>query len=598
MKGRTTLILLACVVFLGLFIWGQEFYRVRVTREYIEEILFFNIDAEDLKALRFEYSNTVVQCRNENDEWTVVGETEGRADIGRVNWLVSSLNSIGKGTRITKDELAENGLDESEYGFDQPAARIIAVDNSGRREWVVGNKHPLADMAYAKRADEDDIYTIPSNLMDILPKDAATLRNRILFSGEISGVRRVELRGDGGLMQLSLDPDTGWRIQQPISAHADQVTMAALLDNLFQLRVEKFLADDVSDFSVYGLQSDARHVSLGMADGTARTIILGDEVAEDPGFIYARRADESSVYGLNKDVLDVLTFERDDFRDRRVVPMNMEDVSLVSIARGADTPLEMVRGEENEWQVSSPVRWKVCPVKIDRLLKSWNSAFIMDFEAQMSGDEEPATMPAPLWTLSFGDATQTNTIYVLPESDPGGALRIRRNQVADSYLINFRAIPPTLADPLHYKDPVVLDIDASAIQRISLDTEQGSELIERDSQGIFNAAATNVDVRVDRQHVERMTGLLGALTAEKYVTYNQGDLGEYGLDTPAAVLHVGLAGSDQIGYVLLFGREADEGGRYAMVKGRDVIFVLNAEDASLLTGALVAPVSGESEPGG
>ncbi|MCF7849203.1 MAG: DUF4340 domain-containing protein [Kiritimatiellales bacterium] len=593
MKGRTTLILFVCVVLAGLFIWAMEVYRKRATHQFVEQIQLFKIDPENLLALRFEYSNTVVECTNENGVWMTGGANAGRADVGLLNRGVAALNSLGKGTVITADELQARGVDPSEFGFDTPHVRITAIDTSGRRVWLVGRRAALGKMVYVKQGDADEIYTVTDRLLKMLPRDVSELRDRVLFAGEPASIRRVEIRGSGGFVEIVKDQKSGWRIQQPVSAHADQTKMATFLDSMYRFRVEKFIADNVSDFAVYGLQGETRQVSLGAADGTARTVVIGDGIPEDAGYVYARRTDEASVYGFNKDILDLLEFELDDFRDRRVLAVPVGDIASVTISHGTER-LEMVRGDGGDWQVTKPVRWIACKDEIDRLLKTWDDAYIVDFnDAAGELADEPAE---PVWTVSFGagDSGQTNVIYVMSGSGPGGELKIRRNDEQADHLINLREIPGELADPLHYKDPLVLQVSRNDIQKISLETDRGTEVVSQQPDGSFEAVATNADVQVSAPAVEALADALGHVMAKRYVAYNPGDLAFYGMVSPVATLHIGLAGNNQIGHVLVIGKETEQG-NYAMVQGRDVVFVLDRLDVRRLTGNMVVSSGGDAE---
>ena len=207
-KGRSTLILLAGILALGVFIWIQETWRANVPSKEYRQIQLFDLDADTLVSLQFQSSNLVVDCVKENGVWMTGGDGRGlgRADVARVRELVAGLNSIGKGTTITAKQLEMRGLDAAEYGFGHPALRITAVDNKGSHSWLIGRKAPLADMLYAKLGEGDDIYTIPSLLLEIAPVQPDQFRDRTLFSGELPGVRRLEIRGSGGFVQILKDP--------------------------------------------------------------------------------------------------------------------------------------------------------------------------------------------------------------------------------------------------------------------------------------------------------------------------------------------------------------------------------------------------------
>jgi len=585
-KSRTTLVLLSAILALGAFIWLQEAWRANVPSKEFRQIRLFNLDADTLVSLRFQSSNLVVTCAKENGVWMTGGDGQGLglADVARVRELVAKLNSVGKGTTITAKQLEVRGLDAAEYGFDQPALRIAAVDNKGLHDWLVGREAPLDDMLYVKLDGGGDIYTVQRRLLEIAPTQPDQFRDRTVFSGAVPAVRRLEIRGTGGFVQILKDPDLGWQIQQPVVAPADAKGVEDLLEKLHQLRIEDFVAEDVSDFAVYGLQGETLQVSLGGADGVSRMLELGDEIAEHPGRVYARRADDTSVFALGTNALELLDIRPNDLRDARVLPLPPKDVSFISIARKADQ-LELVLDETGQWRVATPVSWKADNPSVAKLLGLWDTAVITDFNATNA----PAV--AAEWTLLFGSAElgQTNRIDILPTLGKKDGLHVLRDGEPAVYQINLPLVPNTILDPLEYKERRLWKLRREEIQKISMEkTGQPRQVLERQEDGLFAPEADNGILQADARAVGNLLAGLSSLSTAGYVAYNPRDLSIYGLEEPQMALHIGLAGTNQLGRVLLVGRESEQG-FYAMVKGRDVVFLLDPPLVELLSADLLVP---------
>ena len=73
------------------------------------------------------------------------------------------------------------------------------------------------------------------------------------------------------------------------------------------------------------------------------------------------------------------------------------------------------------------------------------------------------------------------------------------------------------------------------------------------------------------------------------------DLAGYGLDKPSAELSIGLSGDEGIRKTVIFGFVAGANGVYAMVRGRDGIYVLEKSHVSNLTGDLVLAEDGDED---
>ena len=568
MKNRTTLVLLISILLVGGYIWMQEAWRSRMPSKEYRRLKLFELDADTLVSVQFQYTNAAVICVKENGTWMAGGSEQdlGRADIAMVQRMVAGLNSIVRGTAITARHLEMRGLKRSEYGFDQPSLVITAVDNKGRHEWVVGRKTPLGDMVYLREDDKEDIFTVSDNILFVSPVQADQLRDRTLFAGDSPGVRRVEVRGPTGFVQILKDLQTGWHIQQPLSAPADAAAVERYIDQLFGLRIEEFVEENVSDFSAYGLLGD-RQISIGGVEGTSRMLILGDAITDQPGVIYARSADDTSVFSLKSEVLDYLNVSADHFRNADVLSLAPEEISLVSMVHD-DSPLEMTRDDDGKWQITKPVMWPAETGAVVGLLKLWEAAVITTFDV-------PAPSTPIEWSMTFGsrELAQTNTVSIFSTAGKKDGLLIRRGADRAVYQINLPLIPDAMMDPLHYKDREIWRFERQDIQRVSLcKNGAAAQVIEQQEDGSF--ASAGLLGQPDPAAIEKMLNNITNLRATDYVSHNPRELGIYGLDAPALELQVSLNGADELGRVLLVGRETREG-FYSMVKGRDVVFYLS-----------------------
>jgi hypothetical protein len=118
-------------------------------------------------------------------------------------------------------------------------------------------------------------------------------------------------------------------------------------------------------------------------------------------------------------------------------------------------------------------------------------------------------------------------------------------------------------------------------------------VIVRGVDGVFSSAGTNSHLQVNAMAVDKTITQLVDMQTPSYIAYNPRNLDVYGLAQPSLELQVGLSDTNQLGRILLVGREAPEG-FYSMVKGRDVIFYLNKETVETLSADLVSlPIATE-----
>jgi hypothetical protein len=584
MKDRSIGVLLIGIVAVGLFIVAQEYWRAQKPKRDYQRIKVFDLQPQTLISVQFDTGESVIDCVKENGEWRVgeSGQGRGRADVARVFSLIAGLNALGKGTTITHEQLELRGLDVAEYGFDPPELTIAIVDNRGRRVWEIGRTTPADLEVYVREAGGNEIYTIPSQFWKLIPKDPDDLRNRVLFSGEVAGVKRLEIRGESGFVRVVKEASRGWRIQQPIEAAADPYEVSTYIKNLHTVRIEDFIEENVSDLSAYGLQGETRQLSLGYSDESSKTLLVGDPIPGRPGLLYARQADDTSVFALKEDVVMLLfSLPENPFRDARVLSLDLNKISTIRVQH-LDRKLRVSRNDSGTWELTTPVAWKADARAVSSLIDLWSKAVVTDY--QVAPQPEGAT-----WILDFvaDETAGTNRIAILPVGDNKDGLIVRLNDDPTFFRINLPVVPNSIINPLFYKNKLVWKLSPAEIKKLILQrTGAEKQIIERGDDGTFVAMEAHGNAQIDSAAVDRIINRLGNITTTEYIAHNPRDLDIYGLSTPSAELYVGLTDSNELGRVLLIGRESPDG-FFAMVKGSDVVFYLDKLTVEILTSDFV-----------
>ena len=87
---------------------------------------------------------------------------------------------------------------------------------------------------------------------------------------------------------------------------------------------------------------------------------------------------------------------------------------------------------------------------------------------------------------------------------------------------------------------------------------------------------------------------LNDLRVERYVAFNPASLRQYGLDLPQTSLTVSLSDTNVIGRMVLLGAKAEDG-RFAMIQGQNIVFVVSEKTAQTLTRELTVPIEKQAE---
>ena len=192
------------------------------------------------------------------------------------------------------------------------------------------------------------------------------------------------------------------------------------IQSLYELRIDDFVADNVSDLSVYGLQEETRQISLGSSDGSARTLLLGDDISDRVGYVYARMANDTSVFAMPSKVLQMSEIPVLRFRDVRVLSLAPENVAAITIERGGEK-LELEADAAGAWKIKSPVAWDADPEAVLNFISLWEHAVITEF----SVDAPPLAVE---WSITFASAGSgvTNHIEIMEGGDRRDGPHARR----------------------------------------------------------------------------------------------------------------------------------------------------------------------------
>jgi len=572
-KARSSFILFITSVILLGFIWIQQIWRINSARKQYFQAQLFDLNPDSLLSLEFIHSNVVIKCEKKDGVWLIGSKKkgEGRVDVALLHRVIAGLNAQQKVNTITEDQLKARGFNDAEYGFKKPLLKIKAVDNRGTHWWTVGRKSPLEHLYYIRQGNKKEIYTVSSQLFNFVPTKEDQLRDRIIFPNNMATIRQIEIRGEYGLIQIIKDSKGIWKIQQPIGANANRVVIDALLRDLQNLTIETgdFIADEVSDFSIYGLQDETKQISLGGGGKISNMLILGDIIPNRPDYVYARRANDKTVFALKKTILKIFSYKLDHFRDPRVLLLPPQAIDFISVSHGAKK-IDLVATSSREWAIVTPVTWAADVMSVVKLLKFWNNSVIIEYDLKNSSEKDD-------WTFTFGSKSlaQTNTIHVLPTYGKRDGIRIQRDNDPVIYRTNIQKIPDPIINPLEFKDKTVLQINLKQLKKLKVKQKTGKiYAIERQKDETFLPVDVEKPLQIDTRILNNILATLKNLKTIQYVAYDQQDLAKYGLDKPFLSIYIGLNTTNQLGRVLLIGNKTEKG-YFAMIKGRDVVFLIS-----------------------
>ena len=281
--------------------------------------------------------------------WRLTRPVALAADTETVTAFLDKLQS----TRI-KEFVAESPKSLVPYGLERPIRVSIHTGRDKDRvtaSLLIGTVDK-AKGVYAMRPGESAVLLLPAETWELVPKNVAVLRNKVVVEIDRDKVTRVDLESPKGKVGLTQEQNR-WRIVAPENLPADQVEAGALLFKLRDLKAQGFLTDDASGIARYLARPTVR-VTIGATGAAAPTTVLLAPAPDRRGgkaMAYAAVSGRGPVVLVGADALDGLTRSVTELRDRTVLPaLEPRDVRTVRVRAGGQT-LVVERSGEADWRI-------------------------------------------------------------------------------------------------------------------------------------------------------------------------------------------------------------------------------------------------------
>jgi len=587
-RKTTTWILLIGAILLGGFILIFERGSENSYQQTRRMRTVFAIYPESIDRILLERDGVQIECIKTAGIWRLTKPADAPVDSGLVEKMIASMAHVDRGELITAETLRERHLKPADYGFDKPRARITFKNNRGTFTWLIGRDAPVGKMLYVMPEGSGDIISASRTLLNLVPKDPSWIRDRTLFFGETAAVRGLDLRRASGFLQLRQPENNGWVMQQPHAGRADKQAVHALIEKIFSAGIATFVSDEKADLTAYGLEKPAYELTLFTRDERTQTLLIGKPLPENPAARYAKRVESDSVFTIPADWTKELEIDDDLLRSRQILDLQPERIAGVQITCG-ERQVELVR-TNSQWQVVRPVRWDADLKQIGELLKALAGANVEQFIDEPSAAQTVQMKAAP-WEAVLTADGKTNTLHIsMPGSD--GLRLVQYNNEPSFYATAEGIVRDTFADPLFYRSRTVLEVSPALIQKITVLSGGAEQYVQKTETGTF--AAGQPDRQISAKALTDLMWTLNELHAGRYVDFNPISLKPYGLDQPQTSLTVSLSDTNIVGRMVLLGSKTEDG-RFAMIQGQNIVFVVSEETAQTLTRELTVPIEKQAE---
>jgi hypothetical protein len=160
---------------------------------------------------------------------------------------------------------------------------------------------------------------VQNQLAEAMDKDLTEWREKRVMALLVPDVQELLLH-QGTLEVEVKKKDGNWSILKPVEAPADPTAVEGVLGEISGLKATRFVSDLGGDLALYGLNAPAQSFEVRL-NATNRILQIGLPDPKETNQVFAKVADQASVFLLPKPTIEGLGKMADRVRDRRLVTL-------------------------------------------------------------------------------------------------------------------------------------------------------------------------------------------------------------------------------------------------------------------------------------
>jgi hypothetical protein len=584
MKSKTTYVLLALAVLVGIFVWWDA--RKGTTTDELEakRKQLLDLKSADVTRVELVRSNQTVVLEKAGDLWEIKQPITVRASGSAVSSLLSDLEFAKRDRTLTGKEL--KGVNLAEFGLDAPRLRAKLQIRKGPVTLLVGRETPTKEAVYAQIEGQKSVAVTPISIVGRLEIKLDDLRDRAVMDFLVANATRLEIKGERSVELIkatTTSAEPRWAISRPVAARADQRKVADLLGELSFLRVADFASEDPKDVHTCQLDEPVREVTVWTGN-SSKALLIGKSLTNDATRVYAKLKDADSIFTIPADSAKKLAVQVNDLRDAHVLTFAGTDVHGLELLRGVDR-LQLARGTNNVWKLTAPVAIDADDGRVNALLSKLNNLTATQFVADVATDLDKFGLASPVAAVTLrGAGTNELAQLLIGSLDVTNAIRnVKRADEPFIYGVDTNIIDWLPVNALALRTRRVTELKSDQVtklvtEKISPDSNQVSRttVIERGADTNWKMVEP-AQGALDLDAVKDLLGNLSQLRAVEFIREGLDNLADYGLDKPELKI---TATADGKAYTLQLGKAHGSGDQYACWSDPALVFTVASDDLS------------------
>src|SRR6184192_4243084 len=343
MRFRTTLILLALALGIGLFIKFYESKRPNTAEAGRRAGNVINFERDKIYGVVIQNGEERIELKRVDKKWRLESPVKDLADGSTIDSLLFDLEDWKKDATISGKEIEADKSRMAEYGVAKAKLRLKLQGANAPPEILFGNNAALEGKTYVRLENSKDVFLAAQSIKNQISKKPEEFRDRKLTDIIATQVTRLSLKTAAGEMELQKQADH-WQIVKPLRARADDQKVNDFIAQITTSRIAQFVADDAGDLHPYGLTEPRGTVTIFTDnDKQGQILQIGGVPEKQKEQVYVRFTPRKFVYTLPNKIETILSTRPNDLRDRHLVRFDQNQLDRITIDAPGKTKTVLAR---------------------------------------------------------------------------------------------------------------------------------------------------------------------------------------------------------------------------------------------------------------
>ena len=293
-----------------------------------------------------------IELTRQQDQWQIERPIKARASQAAVNRMLKKISE----TPVLQFQHEEGG---GELETENSSTTVTLF--SGQSKVKIACGAPVSNQPghiYVRVADRPSTFIVDESLAQTLEQKPNDLRDRRILRLNPDLIDRFTILTKGQATAQLSRKEGRWMISDQNDALADTDMVDRLFNTLNSNDVSRFVSDNASDLTSYGLDTPALTFAFSSysSENTAEenagetriaTLAIGRLEGEN---YYARVEEEPYIVALPKRIVDQLPANDFSFRSHEILNLPRSDLASVEITKNGST-IALTRNQKGQWVV-------------------------------------------------------------------------------------------------------------------------------------------------------------------------------------------------------------------------------------------------------